>query len=67
MPGLLDTRLRFWPESPWRVRAELMVWVPEAGKVIVLAVVSSRSRVSKVLLPVMVRAAEPVAMWRRVP
>src|SRR3989338_3111403 len=62
-----ERKLSNWPAAPSRVNVPVMVWVPEAGKVIVLAVVHSRSRAVKVLLPVMVRAALPVAMWRRVP
>src|SRR3989344_8783828 len=61
-----ERRLSSWPAAPSRVNVPVMIWVPEAGKVIVLAVVHSRSNAAKVLLPVMVRAAEPVAVWRRV-
>ena len=61
-----ERRLSSWPAAPRAVKVPVTVWVPEAGKVIVLAVVHSRSSAAKVLLPVMVRAAEPVAMWRRV-
>ena len=67
VPALeLMTARRAEPE-PVRVIVPVTVVVVEAGKVIVLAVVHSRSRSVKVLLPVMVRAALPVAVWRRVP
>src|SRR3989344_3335900 len=62
-----ERRLSNWPAAPRAVKVPVTVWVPLAGKVIVLAVVHSRSRLAKVLLPVMVRAALPVAVWRRVP
>jgi hypothetical protein len=63
---LLETMFSFWEEAPRKVTAPVMVVVVEAGKVTVRAVVHSRSRAPKVLAPVMVRAAEPVEVWRRV-
>lgn len=66
MPGEELTKLSSWPEAPASVRAVFTVWVPEAGRVMVLAVVSSRSSVSKVLLPVIVKPAEPVEVCFRV-
>ena len=50
-----ERKLSNWPAAPSRVNVPVMVWVPPAGKVIVRAVVHSRSRVAKVLLPVMVK------------
>ena len=67
VPGDEDTSERFCPDAPFRVSVPVTVCVPEAGSVTVRAVVHSRSRLAKVLLPVMVRAAVPVAVWRRVP
>ena len=57
-----ERKLSNWPAAPSRVNVPVTVWVPPAGKGIVLAVVHSRSRLVKVLLPVMVSAAEPVAV-----
>ena len=67
VPGEELTKLNSWLVAPVRVRAVLTVWMPEAGKVIVRAVVSSRSRVLKVLLPVMVRFPPPVGICCKVP
>ena len=50
-----ERKLSNWPVAPSRVNVPVMVWVPLEGKVIVLAVVHSRSRLVKVLLPVMVK------------
>src|SRR3989344_8942112 len=57
-----ERKLSNWPAAPSRVNVPVMVWVPPAGKGIVLAVVHSRSRAVKGLLPGMVRAALPVAV-----
>src|SRR3989338_1976129 len=52
-----ERKLSNWPAAHSRVNVPVIVWLPPAGKVTVLAVVHSRSRLAKVLLPVMVRAA----------
>ena len=67
VPALeLMTARRAEPE-PVRVIVPVTVVVVEAGKVMVLAeALVSRSSVVKVLAPVIVKAAVPVAMWRRV-
>ena len=67
VPGEEDTSERFCPDAPLRVSDPPpgTIQEPLAGNVTVRAVEHWRSRLP-VLFPVMVRAAEPVAVWRRV-
>src|SRR3989344_827040 len=58
-----ERKLSSWPAAPSRVNVPVMVWVPPAGKVIVLAVVHSRSSAVKVLLPVKTRVKLPNTLF----
>ena len=46
-----ERRERSWPAAPWTVQVPTIVWVTDAGKVRVAAVVTVLDRLLKVVVP----------------